>query len=229
MRRKVWLEGDQYYLQPLPDRLHYGDTVIQREGSEYVLVSTEIDAAPDDHEANAIAAKLIRHINAIGRIHDPNFRPMKLGRYTDETGQSVITGVMHTTLPALRSGDAGYPFGAPDYLALAESNSHVCRVLSIFARNDELDWYDLYKVHEIIRRDVEPQKLDQLGWTTKAEDSAFTVSANRYDVSGDAARHAVDNGEDPPKRTMSLREGCKYISSLTARWLDSLSGKTSAP
>lgn len=138
MRRKVWLEGDQYYLQPLPDRLHYGDTVIQREGSEYVLMSTDIDAAPDDHAANAIAAKLIRHINAIGRIHDPNFRPMKLGRYTDETGQSVITGVMHTTLPALRSGDAGYPFGAPDYLALAESNSHVGRVLSIFARNDDL-------------------------------------------------------------------------------------------
>lgn len=228
MRRKVWLEGDQYYLQPLPDSLHRGNTVVQREGNEYVLMSTEIDAAPDDPEANAIAAKIIRRLNAIGRINDSNFRPMKLGRYTDENGQSVITGVMHATLPALRSGDAGYPFGAPDYLALAESNSHVGRVLSIFARNDDLDWYDLFKIYEIIEHDI-GQKIDERGWSTTAQRRAFRASANRYDVSGDAARHAVDSGEDPPKRTMSLREGCNYISTLTARWLDSLSGKASAP
>lgn len=222
MRRKVWLEGDRYYLQPLPDRLYDGDTVVHREDNEYVLTSTEIDAAPDDQEANEIAAKLIRRINAIGRIHDSNFRPMKLSRYTNESGQSVNTGAIAVTLRGLRFGDASYPVGAPDYLALAESNSHVSRVLTIFARNDDLDWYDLYKIHEIIERDI-GQKIDERGWATAAQRRAFTASANRYDVSGDAARHAVDIGSESPKATMTLREGGDFISKLTTKWLDSLS------
>lgn len=104
-------------------------------------------------------------------------------------------------------------------------NPAVGRVLSILARNDDLDWYDLYKIHEIVRHNIKPRKLDKLGWTTKARDRAFTASADRYDVSGDAARHAVDRHEEPPRQTMTLEESHGYISKLTAKWLDWLSDK----
>lgn len=225
MRRKVWLEGDGYYLQPLPECLSNGDNVIQLEDGRYVLTSTEIDAAPDHAEANAIAARIITRLNAIGRINDLDFRPMRLNQYFDENGQNQIVGTCHVTLPRMRCGDASYPAGASNYLRLAEENPHVGRVLTIFAHNDDLDWYDLYKIHEIIRRDVEPQKLDGLGWTTASRDSAFTASANLYEVSGDAARHAVDKSTKPPKQTMALREGCRYIGDITAKWLDHLASR----
>ena len=90
------------------------------------------------------------------------------------------------------------------------------------SRAEPLDWYALAKVHELIRRDIEPKKLDEIGWTTKARDRAFRASADRYDVSGDAARHAVDKHAEPPKQTMTITEGRSYISELAIKWLDSL-------
>ncbi|WP_236595344.1 hypothetical protein, partial [Mycobacterium intracellulare] len=84
-----------------------------------------------------------------------------------------------------------------------------------------LGWGQLYKVHEIVRAAIEPKKIYELGWATKARDSAFTGSANRKDVSGDEARHARNPGQ-PPAQTMSLEEGRSYISELAAKWLDSL-------
>jgi hypothetical protein len=53
---------------------------------------------------------------------------------------------------------------------------------------------ELYEVHEVIREAIQPKKVYQLGWTTDAEDSAFTGSANRADVSGDEAHHARNSG-----------------------------------
>ena len=97
------------------------------------------------------------------------------------------------------------------------------------ARDDDLDWYDLYKVHEIIRHDLNAEELgakgwgnfiEQLGWGSKTEDRAFTVSADRFDVSGDAARHAVPKNAEPPKRTMTIGEGRDYISRMVKRWID---------
>jgi hypothetical protein len=84
-----------------------------------------------------------------------------------------------------------------------------------------LGWVELYKVHEVIRDAIQPKKTYELGWATKADDSAFTGSANRADVSGDEARHARNSGP-PPTRTMSLAEGRSYISDLVMKWLDLL-------
>ena len=39
---------------------------------------------------------------------------------------------------------------------------------------ESLGWVELYKVHEIIRDGIKPKKLPELGWATKADDSAFT-------------------------------------------------------
>jgi hypothetical protein len=74
--------------------LQSGDITIAREGDDYYLTSLKIDAAPDDVQANDIAAKIIGRINALGRMNDPNFRPVKLSRYTDDTGRSVVVGTM---------------------------------------------------------------------------------------------------------------------------------------
>jgi hypothetical protein len=56
-------------------------------------------------------------------------------------------------------------------------------------------------------------------WATDKEDSAFTASANRPDVSGEAARHAVPQSPEPPKATMTINEGREFISALVAQWM----------
>jgi hypothetical protein len=108
-------------------------------------------------------------------------------------------------------------------LALAEANSDVAEALEIMGRVDPLGWVELYKVHEIIRDAIAPKKIPEIGWATRAEDSAFTASANRADVSGSDARHARNSGA-PPTRTMSLGEGRLFVSDLITKWLGSLTG-----
>jgi hypothetical protein len=76
----------------------------------------------------------------------------------------------------------------------------------------------LYKVHEIIRHSMMPDKIPELGWADKNTDSAFTGSANLPAVSGSEARHAGMVGT--PKHTMTLGDGRSYISELVANWLD---------
>jgi hypothetical protein len=212
--RKAWIETDQFDLEAVAAHLQSGDITVVREGDGYYLTSPEIDAAPDDAKANEIIAKIINRINALGRIHDANFRPVKLRRYTNESGQTVITGVMAATVATVRFQAAGIvtrPDGTvvpnppslwPDYLAIATANDHVARALELMSRTESLGWVELYKVHEIIRRDIEPKGkgLHEMGWTTKARDRAFTASADRYDVSGDAARHPSISTLSRPNR-----------------------------
>jgi hypothetical protein len=108
-------------------------------------------------------------------------------------------------------------------LALAATHPEVAEALNIMGQVQPLGWVDLYKVHEIIRDAIQPEKIYELGWAAKADDSAFTGSANRADVSGNDARHARNSGP-PPTRTMSLAEGRSYVSDLVTKWLEFLGG-----
>lgn len=85
---------------------------------------------------------------------------------------------------------------------------------------DALNWTQLYKVFEIVRDDVKPQSLIDLGWASATEISAFTGSANRPDVSGAGARHARMGGP-LPRRQMSEDVARDFISRLVTSWIDS--------
>jgi hypothetical protein len=65
-------------------------------------------------------------------------------------------------------------------------------------------------------------QLVSTGWTTKADLSAFTGSADHNRVAGiHEARHARMSG-DLPKRTMTREEAQGYIRGLARDWLASL-------
>ncbi|AGB21651.1 hypothetical protein Mycsm_01232 [Mycobacterium sp. JS623] len=49
-----------------------------------------------------IASRLIGQINALGRIHDPNFRRVTLSRCTDDNGQPHVFGAIGVTLVTVR-------------------------------------------------------------------------------------------------------------------------------
>jgi hypothetical protein len=123
--RKAWIETDQFDLEAIAAHLQSGDITVVREGDGYYLTSPEIDAAAEDAQANEIVAKIISRINALGRIHDANFREVKLSRYTDDTGRSVVTGVMGATLQPHRAAMTGTvtdPGGSTVRMAWLEGN-----------------------------------------------------------------------------------------------------------
>jgi len=106
----------------------------------------------------------------------------------------------------------------PGYLALAETNEHVARVLDIYKRAEPLGWAELFKVHEIIQESIEGS-IPKMGWASKADDDAFGPSVNRRDVSGEDARHAKQDNRPPPKKTMTIEQGRQYIRDVVAKWL----------
>lgn len=82
----------------------------------------------------------------------------------------------------------------------------------------QLAWAELYKVYELIERAIKPDTIASRGWATNNKLKAFSASANRPDVSGDTARHAVAGGA-VPKRTMTIGQARSFISALVAQWL----------
>ena len=115
------------------------------------------------------------------------------------------------------------PSEGPSHMRRAASDKDVDDLLALVGKAERLSWSELYKVFEIIRDSVGRggDGLVKTGWTTKAELSAFTGSADHHLVSGiHEGRHARQSG-GPPKRTMTLDEAQGYIRDLARRWLDS--------
>ena len=238
---KAWLEGSPFDLATLAGLFDAGDVRVIRDDTEvpnqYYLTAPRIgDTSLNDRFVGPATAALTQ-VNGFARICDPSFRPVSLSRiFTDGDG-----GVHVVPKPAVLHVRAGRPsvsiggtVTAPDGIAvppppspwpsrfaLAETHNDVAEVLRIMSGGEPLTWSDLYKIHEIVCEGVRPNTIVGFGWTTKGEDSAFRVSANRADVSGTEARHARNPGETPT-RTMSIDQGRFYISSLVEKWLDHL-------
>jgi len=233
---KAWLEGHQFDLQDVADLLSSGRVRVIHDANDdaFYLISPALDSPPQPGRFDIPAEKLLDLINGLARANNSGFRPVRLsGRYTDSSGRTIhmVTAKSEaravTRVTAVVLGPDGQPRPDPpspwpDRLALAETNPDVARVLEILGRGDALDWYNLYKVYEIVRDAIKPEELHKLGWTTKKREGAFTGSANLYSVSGNEARHAVDKSGDPPKETMTQSEGRSYISDLVAKWLGRL-------
>ncbi|MFZ2238405.1 MAG: hypothetical protein WAV90_02540 [Gordonia amarae] len=108
----------------------------------------------------------------------------------------------------------------PGYLELAQTNPDVSEALTLLGQSSTPGWVELYKVHEIVRDSIKPNKIYEIGWADKATDSAFTGSANLPGVSGSDALHARRAGS--PTNTMTNDRARAYIGRLVAMWLDKL-------
>jgi hypothetical protein len=221
----------------LAELLASGDVRVEHDDSEdaYHLTAPEIDNPAEINRFDIPAGRLLVRINGLGRARSADFRPVTLsGKYTTADSDHIFVAAApmearaRLTATAVVLGPDGQPKPDPPSpwpgrLALADTHSEVAEALNIMGGVQPLGWVELYKVHELIRGAIQPKKTYELGWATKADDSAFTGSANRADVSGDDARHARNSGL-PPARTMSLAEGRSYISDLVTKWLGPLSG-----
>lgn len=170
----------------------------------------------------------------MARMRDPSYRPVRLtGKYTQSDGRDVHLAAANLEVRVAMSADAvaigadGKPQTKPSpwpaRFEVAKHNKEFADVLELLSRDAPLGWVELYKIYEVVREASRPRRITDLGWWTKAEESAFTGSANRPDVSGLEARHARVSGETP-RSSVSLVEGRAQISRLVMSWIDSLVG-----
>lgn len=233
MTIKARLEGHAFDLQDLADMLPFGATQVRVDGDGYVLTSREIDERPPSVPLHEVAAVVLRRVNGLARVRNPDFRPVQLsGRYSEGENVHIVLIAeageirVRTTASAVVVGQDGIEIDSPPQLgperaARSAVRPHVVEALGIMGQPGILTWADMYKVYEIVRDETKPRSLEEFGWATASEVSAFTASANRPDVSGSGARHARMAG-DPPKQRMGEEQGRAFLSRVVTAWIDAL-------
>jgi hypothetical protein len=243
------LEGHDFDLAALARHFPTGDPrIVVNNDRTYLEASALDDVLNDAGGLIATAGEILRRLNGYAVLDDPSYRPVRLSnRFLPGSDATTVHRVVgdearaqehvvvvavsaEIRLGALVAGTAvnsvplapSTPDG-PRLLALG--NSDFDDLLSIAGESGHLSWSDMYKAFEIIRDAVPGRGRDGLiatGWTTKADLSAFTGSADHHRVAGiHEARHARMSG-DLPKRTMSREEAQVYIRDLARKWRDSL-------
>lgn len=240
---KAYLKGWESDLLTLADLFREGDPAIAADDEGYHLSFTTPDELLHDAERlQATASVLLRRVNGLGRVFDHEFLPVGLvGRFSDETGQQqqvVLAdsaeardrafGAMAATGEEQPPASAPPPSPGPNYLQLAEAAPDAAEVLEILSKPDSSpDWFDLYKVLEIVSKNVTGLpglkgllQLKKMGWVPAAQLEAFTASANHQGISGGQARHARISGTPSPRLRMTLIEAQQLIGALVKAWLD---------
>ena len=207
---KGWLEGHQFDLEALSDLFSADDPLVAQDASgDYYVESAALQDSDGKIDANAAQA-LIRRINGAARAVNSGFRPVSLsGRYNDSSGAATVvgsaalvmgrmrlqaTGVVTDSKGNIVSSSPAAPSGSR-YLQLANQDRDVADALWVLGQSDPLDWYDIYKVWEIVEHAIGGSgQVQKLGWTTKADINRLTASANHPGISGDEARHARYKG-----------------------------------
>jgi hypothetical protein len=227
MKWEALLAGHLFDLEDLP--VHFDtDPRVHGEGDDYWLSSPTLDHLCEVVQVQEAARALVARVNGAMRLHDNGFQGVKLGgRYRNETGEHVIVEAASAvarskagTITVVGGAAATRPTGPREYAQLGGTDPGAADVLLILSRGD-LDWYDLFKVFEIVREDLGGEAvIIGRGWATKSDLTAFRGSANHPGVSGQAARHARQK-RTIPKRTMTLRQGRAFIADLVRSWMRS--------
>lgn len=207
--------------------------------------AVQLDQVGTVQEAHKIAMWLLRRANGVARVHNDGFRPAALmGRYEDQSGGvHAVVDVPTIEWRGAAFGSATVTTGkgdhvppppapAPRQLSLGANEPNVAAALEFLGAPGPLEWFELYKVLEVIREDVKQRSevrrgddaLVATGWTTRTDLDRFKDAANDPTIGGPSARHALrdesrERAEGPP---MTQSEGRAYISGLAHSWLDSL-------
>ncbi|MFI6509652.1 hypothetical protein ACIBCT_18755 [Streptosporangium sp. NPDC050855] len=115
------------------------------------------------------------------------------------------------------------PRPAPGDAIVAAALVHpdIAEALRILGRRP-LDWVELYKLIEIIKKNIEPIELHKTGWVISPQLNRFTENANRQELVGPTARHARLKGSKG-SLPLPLGEAQELIRGIVADWINSLS------
>lgn len=224
MKIRASLEGDEGSFEVLAELFKRGTTTrIEHEGDTWYLASSEFgDSVDDPTDLYGIALARLRRMNGVARAFHYGFAPVKLtGSFADEDGRvSVVVNVPAIEIKTYIHGpdESGSAYKYVELIRGDDDLDDAVRLLG--TANPDLDWGDLYKIHEVVQHNVIGRAiLKRQPW--KKQSSAFTGSANNPLVSGEDARHArPPGGGGVPKDTMDLREARKFISDLVKELLN---------
>jgi hypothetical protein len=166
---KAWIEDHRFDLEALGELFGGGDPLVaQDESGNYHVESIMLQDSDSRIDANG-AQILIKRINGSGRAADSGFQPVvPTGRYTNPNGSATVVaggavamGRMKVKATAVVTDSNGNTVSdppsapkGPRYMELASRDPDVADALRVLGNPESLDWYDIYKVWEIVEHTV---------------------------------------------------------------------------
>lgn len=201
---------------PMPNGLHL-------EGTEASWALKESDVEPREHaDVTNRTLRLIEWLNAFGAIVEPSYQPVREGAV--RCGSYVI----HASFGGIAfirdrefvdANTQAPPALTEGLLAIGLQDLAVRDALHFYATSPR-DGYALYKVLEVIRKDVGGKKrLGEKGWITPAALESLRESLDSRAFAGDLARHGRRWTPPPETRPISLPDVEECIRRLLLHWL----------
>jgi len=208
---------DCYYINPGSQ-----PALAARKTSGYFLLSSEFDSLREDGHVRIRAIEMLPFLNALVKLKisayapalavDDVFRLDAEGRMIWEAANVIAT---FSSLGSKLQKLAGQPLNFTEIWQLSQMYPDVNEALHHLA--NETNWFNLYKVYEIIEHDVGKKTLDT--WTQGQNDD-FTYSANNAHASQYAARHSSVRYRPSQKRkSLAPAEAAELITNVFLQWL----------
>ena len=228
------ISGNDADLAELQKSLVGPDLRVSHQHGSYVLESSRFDllATPEQVQSRAneilevlsgasrVAFGLISPLSAswVATINDDGSRNVYMTvteRVAFRDTVSVVITREDGTVETINPADE-----VPRIAAVAEKYTNAAEVLKLLAKGID-DWVNLYRIYEIIKRDMGgDKKITDQGWTTNGQLNNFRHTANSPDSIGHDARHGVQTN-DPPSDPMELSAAKGLIKHVAQKWLES--------
>ena len=229
---EVQLTGNPADLQTLADGLTGGEVQVAQSGGKYVLRSSKFELLDSAAAVCQCATKLGTTLSAFARLFLGAHEALGVGAVCRvrpdgkrDIAVSVGTAVVRVrALPVTivqTSSDGKIRTHRPadpisKLLPVTMQDSIVATALRL-RDADDLEWGDLYCIHEVIRMDV-GGLIQKLGWASRNEIKRFRHTANSVAAAGPRARHAIETTQPPPK-PMPLSDARELIDRIMKAWL----------
>jgi hypothetical protein len=196
------------------------DMQIEREGSNYRLRSSRFNVPATAEEARSLAEEIIGEMNGAIKAFFPSREIILVGNtfgcrrdgsflYYQENRVAMRSEVsLSMTVNGNPIPPQPPPLEPTQWFNLAQRDTNVADALRQFARSDE--WFDIYKVYEIIRDDLGSKKLNSKKLASKTELDLLRQTANYY-------RHARTAR---PSKPMTHDDARELIRRVLRHWLE---------
>lgn len=153
-----------------------------------------------------VTANTVYRMNELNKLQGTGFMSGKI------TGRSRLRATL--TIDSKEKGKISEN-KYQKWIDKAKTDSNVREILHFF---NNQDWWNLYKIYEIIRKDLKKSGMNNL--VSKNEISRFTRTANDNKIIGGKARHATYDNESHTN-PMDINSARKFILDYFEKWIES--------
>jgi hypothetical protein len=202
--------------------LFSGDPGVFKDDRGHFLSASEIDAADSSSKEPAeVAQTILTRMTGVAKALTNAFGSITIGGWDGYQANSTvrILALSGSSWDKEHHGlDIEWAQKALN-LAAVDPSLRIARVLRLMSTLEYMNssWYDMYKIYELIKEDAGQEQVQAL-FGGKAVLRTFTESANRSEISGDRARHAVQGGE-PSGRSMNIGAARETARAAVRGWL----------